>query len=119
MEQVFGELDGVVVGRTVLALVLCGLVGLERSSHERASGLRPHILVGLGACLMTQAGAYGFGELARDGRDPMRVASYVVSGIGFLGAGAILRHGTEITLRHDPPHMLLGARLDPYCMRAA
>jgi putative Mg2+ transporter-C (MgtC) family protein len=96
MEGLFGELDVVVIGRTLLALVLCGLVGLERSAHERASGLRPHILVGLGACLMTQAGAYGFGELQGAARDPMRVASYVVSGIGFLGAGAILRHGTTV-----------------------
>ena len=52
--------------------------------------------VGLGACLMTQAGAYGFADLQTATRDPMRVASYVVSGIGFLGAGAILRHGTTV-----------------------
>ncbi len=96
MERLVGEFDWVVIGRTALALVLCGLVGLERSTHERASGLRPHILVGLGACLMTQAGAYGFAELDGTNRDPMRIASYVVSGIGFLGAGAILRHGTTV-----------------------
>jgi putative Mg2+ transporter-C (MgtC) family protein len=96
MERLVGEFDWVVISRTALALVLCGLVGLERSTHERASGLRPHILVGLGACLMTQAGAYGFSEIAAANRDPMRIASYVVSGIGFLGAGAILRHGTTV-----------------------
>jgi putative Mg2+ transporter-C (MgtC) family protein len=91
-----GQFDSVVVGRSVLTLVLCGLIGLERSTHERASGLRPHILVGLGACLMTQAGAYGFADVVAFIRDPLRVASYVVSGIGFLGAGAILRHGTTV-----------------------
>jgi putative Mg2+ transporter-C (MgtC) family protein len=96
MEELTGAFDWVVVGRMVLTLLLCGMVGFERSTHERASGLRPHILVGLGACLMTQVGAYGFAGLEATNRDPMRVASYVVSGIGFLGAGAILRHGTTV-----------------------
>lgn len=91
---IFGTFDGVLFGRLLLVLVLCGLIGLERSRHERASGFRPHILVGLGACLMTMAGAYAFPQVV--GRDPMRVASYVVSGIGFLGAGAILRHGATV-----------------------
>ncbi|MFN7210007.1 MAG: MgtC/SapB family protein [Aggregatilineales bacterium] len=91
---IFGTFDGVLFGRLLLALALCGLIGLERSRHERASGFRPHILVGLGACLMTMAGAYAFPQVV--GRDPMRVASYVVSGIGFLGAGAILRHGATV-----------------------
>ncbi len=91
--------DGLMAGRMALTLLLCGVVGLERSAHERASGFRTHILVGLGACMMTLAGGYGFRDLsgsAAHGADPMRVASYVVSGIGFLGAGAILRHGTTI-----------------------
>ncbi len=91
--------DGVMAGRMLLTLLLCGVVGLERSAHERASGFRTHILVGLGACMMTLAGGYGFHDLAGSaahGADPMRVTSYVVSGIGFLGAGAILRHGTSI-----------------------
>ncbi len=91
--------DGLMIGRMALTLLLCGIVGLERSTHERASGFRTHILVGLGACMMTLAGGYGFRDLsgsAAHGADPMRVASYVVSGIGFLGAGAILRHGTSI-----------------------
>lgn len=94
----FGGLDGILIGRLLLALVLSGLVGLERSTHERASGLRTHILVGLGACLITVAGAYGFAELhtATSDRDPFRLATYVVSGIGFLGAGAIMRHGTTV-----------------------
>jgi len=91
--------DGIMAGRMLLTLLLCGVVGLERSAHERASGFRTHILVGLGACMMTLAGGYGVHDLAGSaahGADPMRVASYVVSGIGFLGAGAILRHGTSI-----------------------
>ena len=95
LAPVVGRLDGVIVARMVLTLVLCGLIGLERSTHDRASGFRPHILVGLGACLMALAGGYGFADLA-GARDPMRIASYVVSGVGFLGAGAILRHGATV-----------------------
>jgi putative Mg2+ transporter-C (MgtC) family protein len=97
--QTVHSCDGIMAGRMLLTLLLCGVVGLERSAHERASGFRTHILVGLGACMMTLAGGYGFHDLAGSaahGADPMRVTSYVVSGIGFLGAGAILRHGTSI-----------------------
>jgi putative Mg2+ transporter-C (MgtC) family protein len=94
LAPIVGTVDLALIGRMLLVLVLCGMIGLERSEHERASGFRPHILVGLGACLMTMAGAYALPETPM--RDPMRVASYVVSGIGFLGAGAILRHGTTV-----------------------
>jgi putative Mg2+ transporter-C (MgtC) family protein len=93
--RLLGPVNLDVIFRLVLTMMLCGLVGLERSSHERASGFRPHILVGLGACLVTMAGAYGFADLTGE-RDALRVASYVVSGIGFMGAGAILRHGTTV-----------------------
>lgn len=95
VEAWLATIYGAAVARMLLTLLLCGLIGLERSSHERASGFRPHILVGLGACLATMAGAYGFSDIGGD-RDPLRVASYVISGIGFLGAGAILRHGTTV-----------------------
>jgi len=84
------------VGRLLITLILCGAIGLERSEHDHASGFRPRILVGLGACLMTMAGAYGFGDIVRAPANPAAAASYVVSGIGFLGAGAILRHGTSV-----------------------
>jgi len=94
LAPILGTVDPVLVGRLLVVMVLCGAIGLERSEHERASGFRPHILVGLGACLMTMAGAYALSDVQV--RDPMRVASYVVSGIGFLGAGAILRHGTTV-----------------------
>jgi hypothetical protein len=92
---VTGYFDWILAARLVLTLILCGLIGLERSGHESATGFRPHILVGLGACLMTMAGIYALPE-SSSMRDPMRVASYVVSGIGFLGAGAILRHGAIV-----------------------
>jgi len=94
LSPVIGTIDPILIGRLLIVLILCGMIGLERSEHERASGFRPHILVGLGACLMTMAGAYALPNAPL--RDPMRVASYVVSGIGFLGAGAILRHGATV-----------------------
>ncbi|MCS6882553.1 MAG: MgtC/SapB family protein [Oscillochloridaceae bacterium] len=93
--RLLGPVNLDVIFRLVLTMALCGIIGLERSGHERASGFRPHILVGLGACLVTMAGAYGFSDLTGE-RDALRVASYVVSGIGFMGAGAILRHGTTV-----------------------
>lgn len=93
---IVGRLDGAMVARLLVTLVLCGAIGLERSAHDHASGFRPHILVGLGACLMTTAGAYGFADVTHTPSNPAAVASYVVSGIGFLGAGAILRHGTTV-----------------------
>jgi len=95
VDVLFASFYAMMALRMLLTLVLCGLVGLERSGHERASGFRPHIIVGLGACLATMAGAYGFPDVAGE-RDPLRVASYVISGIGFLGAGAIIRHGATV-----------------------
>lgn len=95
ISPIVGDFDTVLIGRLILVLILCGMIGLERSEHERASGFRPHILVGLGACLMAMTGAYAMPE-TYEIRDPMRIASYVVSGIGFLGGGAILRHGATV-----------------------
>jgi putative Mg2+ transporter-C (MgtC) family protein len=93
---IIGPVDSILAGRLLLSFILCGLIGIERSGHERASGFRQHILVGVGACLMSLAGGYGFAEI--DGpRDVMRPAAYVISGIGFLGAGAILRTGVSIS----------------------
>ncbi len=83
------------VARLLLALVLCGLVGLERETRDQAAGLRTHVAVGLGAALFTLVSAYGF-EGGGANRDPSRVAAQVVSGIGFLGAGAILTSGGNI-----------------------
>jgi putative Mg2+ transporter-C (MgtC) family protein len=79
--------------RIVLAGVLGGLIGLERELREREAGLRTHLLVAVGAALFTIAGAYGFdsGKV-----DPTRVAAQIVTGIGFLGAGAIIRQGFSI-----------------------
>ena len=62
--------------------------------------MRTHLLVALGSAMFTELSIYGFGGSAEPGRslpiDPSRVAAQIVSGIGFLGAGAILKYGTSI-----------------------
>jgi len=84
----------VVLLRLAVTVALCALLGLEREARDQVAGLRTHVLVGLGAALFTMAGAYGFHAGARV--DPTRVAAQVVSGIGFLGAGAIVRQGFTV-----------------------
>lgn len=80
------------VARIGVATVAGAAVGWERESHGRMAGMRTHALVAIGACLFTLIGAYGFPELGRSHNvDPMRVAAQVVSGIGFIGGGAIIR----------------------------
>jgi putative Mg2+ transporter-C (MgtC) family protein len=90
--------------RLVLTVVLCALIGLERESRDQVAGLRTHILVGLGSALFTLVSAYGFdefiGKQSEPGVqvqfDPTRIAAQIVSGIGFLGAGAIIRQGFNV-----------------------
>lgn len=84
--------------RLVLAAVLGLAIGFEREIHGHPAGLRTHMLVALGSALFTVISAYGFaGEPnAAVTVDPTRVAAQVVSGIGFLGAGAILKDGIVI-----------------------
>lgn len=79
--------------RLALAAALGAAVGIERELREREAGLRTHLLVALGSALFTIAGAYGFHTLRTD---PTRVAAQVVTGIGFLGAGAIIRQGFSV-----------------------
>jgi putative Mg2+ transporter-C (MgtC) family protein len=78
--------------RLALAAVAGMIIGIERELRDQAAGLRTHMLVAVGACLFTIVGAYGF-----EGQgDPSRVAAQVVTGIGFLGAGAIIREGVSV-----------------------
>jgi len=80
--------------RLVVATLFGALIGLEREQHGRPAGLRTHILVSLGSCLVMLISLYGFTGI--QSRDPARLAAQVVSGIGFLGAGTILREGTSV-----------------------
>ena len=80
-------LEADMVLRLLIATVLGGLIGIERELAEKPAGLRTNLLVCLGAALFTVASIYGFGSEG----DPSRVAAGIVAGIGFLGAGTILR----------------------------
>src|SRR5437899_10997931 len=87
--------------RIVLAAVFGGAIGLEREFREREAGLRTHMLVAVGSALFTLASAYGFRDFLVHGgavvrADPTRVAAQIVTGIGFLGAGAIIRQGLSV-----------------------
>ena len=79
------------IGRVLLATLLAGVIGLEREFHGKPAGLRTYSLVGLGAGMFTLASIVGF-----DGADESRVAAQIVTGVGFLGAGAIFREGVGV-----------------------
>ena len=74
-----------------LALLVGGSIGAEREYHDKAAGFRTIILICVGATLFTH-----FSELLGGDEDPVRIAASVVSGVGFLGAGVILRHGGQV-----------------------
>ena len=82
--------------RVVVAAGLGGAIGLERELREREAGFRTHLLVSVGSCLFTLVSAYGFSEFRGASVDPTRIAAQIVTGIGFLGAGAIIRQGFSV-----------------------
>ena len=92
---------GEVLLRVVLAGALGGAIGAEREIREREAGLRTHMLVAVGAALFTIVSAYAWTDFnfsTREGItfDPTRIAAQIVTGIGFLGAGAIIRQGLSV-----------------------
>ena len=78
-----------VIVRIFLAMLLGGLIGMEREKSRRPAGFRTHILVCVGACMTALIGLFVWKEMG-DITDPMRISAQVVSGIGFLGVGTIL-----------------------------
>jgi putative Mg2+ transporter-C (MgtC) family protein len=87
--------------RLGVAAALTGAIGLERELRDRAAGLKTHLLVGVGSALITLVSAYGWQDIRFDAAsgvtlDPSRLAAQIVSGIGFLGAGAIIRQGSSV-----------------------
>ena len=78
------------VVRILLALVLGGIVGFQRERADKPAGMRTLTLISVGAALFTVVSIYGFDA------DPARVAAGIVTGIGFLGAGAIIRRGEGV-----------------------
>jgi len=92
---------GHVLLRLVVAAALGAAIGFERELRDREAGMRTHLLVALGSCLFTLVSAYGFSEFLVQGgavvrADPSRIAAQIVTGIGFLGAGAIIREGLSV-----------------------
>ncbi len=79
----------------LLAVLLGGLIGLERELHGHPAGLRTHILVCVGSTLITIVSVYS-AHLNGANVDPTRISAQIVTGIGFLGAGAIIREGGSI-----------------------
>lgn len=90
-----GSADLELAGRLSLAALLGGLIGLEREIHSQPAGLRTHMIVALGACLLMLVSLH-MEVLNPAHSDPARIAAQVVAGIGFLGAGAIMRSGLSV-----------------------
>ena len=80
-----------ILARLVLSAVIGGMIGFEREVKSRPAGLKTHILVSLGSTLIMLLSLYGF-----ESGDPSRMAAQVVTGIGFLGAGTIMKTGDSI-----------------------
>jgi putative Mg2+ transporter-C (MgtC) family protein len=91
--------DIVSIIRLAVAAGVGMAIGIERELREQAAGLRTHMLVSVGSCLFTLVSVYGFDAFAGGAStrpDPSRVAAQIVTGIGFLGAGAIIREGMSV-----------------------
>jgi putative Mg2+ transporter-C (MgtC) family protein len=81
--------------RTIVALVAGGAIGLERSYHGRAAGLRTYALVSFGSALLVAGGQYELFS-TRDSGEVTRIIQGIVTGIGFLGAGVIVKEGFSV-----------------------
>lgn len=90
--------DGEVFMRLVLSCVMGGIIGYERQARHKSAGLRTNILVCLGSCLVMLLSQSLYQDVeGKTNADPARLAAQVVSGIGFLGAGAIMKEGITVT----------------------
>lgn len=101
MEIIAQLFDFNIIERVLSAVLLGFAVGLEREMTNKYAGLRTNILVCVGACIFTIISIYGFPEVSVTGdelgtRDTARVAAQVVTGIGFIGGGTVLRHGANV-----------------------
>lgn len=84
------------LGRVALSAVLAGIIGYEREHVQRNAGMRTHILVAIGAALVMCSGEYLAAKYQSSNIDPARLGAQVVSGIGFLCAGTIIKEGITV-----------------------
>src|SRR5580765_6549774 len=100
MPQIDLGLQADLAVRMLVAAVLGAAIGFEREVHNHPAGMRTHLLVSLGSAVFTELSIFGFtGQGTGAGSapvDPTRIAAQIVTGVGFLGAGAILKSGTTI-----------------------
>ena len=84
--------------RIIFSIVLGSIIGFERELTNKSAGLRTQILVCLGSCIFTILSIYGFSTAVTlyPLGDPSRVAAQIITGIGFIGAGTVLRNGPMI-----------------------
>ncbi len=85
--------------RIIFSIILGSIIGLERELTNKSAGLRTQIMVCLGSCLFTILSIYGFSTAVTlyPLGDPSRVAAQIITGIGFIGAGTVLRQGLTVT----------------------
>ena len=101
MEVLTAIFDPTIIMRVLAATLLGFAIGLEREITNKYAGLRTNILVCVGACVFTVLSIYAFPTVVTDDyangiRDTARVAAQVVTGIGFIGGGTVLRHGANV-----------------------
>lgn len=100
LERTDLSVDLIILFRITLAAILAFIPGLERELTGKFAGLRTHILVCVGACVFTLLSIYGFqmktGVDIIVQNDPARIAAQVITGIGFIGAGTVMRHGSNV-----------------------
>ena len=93
LANIYNSFEFEAIFRLLLGFVLAGFIGLERASWSKPAGFRTHALVGLSAVLVTLCGKY----LSQNfNMDPSRIPAQLLSGIGFIGAGTILRDGFNV-----------------------
>lgn len=102
MQDISFNTDVIILFRVLLAALLAFIPGIERELTGKFAGLRTHILVCVGACVFTLISLYGFqNTISTPGvitqNDPARIAAQIITGIGFIGAGTVMRHGSSVS----------------------
>ncbi len=101
LENIQLDTNIIIILRLALAVFLSFILGIERELTGKFAGLRTHILVCVGACIFTILSIYGFKMHETIGvvgtNDPARIAAQVITGIGFIGAGTVMRHGSNVS----------------------